>query len=93
MLAGIPIVAADIDGLVEVTGDCARIFRARQRGPLAAAILALAADPKAGAAMATRALDRAQRLFTKERMVEETAAVYESLIQVTPAHDAVSRRR
>jgi glycosyltransferase involved in cell wall biosynthesis len=80
MLAGIPIVASGVEGLVEVVGDCGRIVPPDRGDLLARAILELAADPDERAATAARARARAERLFHLDRMITQTAAVYESVI-------------
>jgi glycosyltransferase involved in cell wall biosynthesis len=80
MSAGVPIVASRVNGLVEVIGDSGRHVPAEAPAALADAILELAADQGLRTEFAGRALERAQRLFHRDRMAEQTAAVYETLL-------------
>jgi len=80
MFAGVPIVASRVNGLVEVIGDSGRHVPAEAPAALADAILELAADQGLRTEFAGRALERAQRLFHRDRMAEQTAAVYETLL-------------
>jgi glycosyltransferase involved in cell wall biosynthesis len=80
MLSGIPLVATEVAGLVEVVADCARVVPSEQEQALAGAIIELEADVDARRALAMRGHQRAQRLFTRERMATETAVVYESVL-------------
>lgn len=80
MLAGIPIVAARIASLGEVLGDAARLVPPENPELLAEAIVELAGDPAQRADLVARGAERAPRLFDRDRMAAQTAAVYESLI-------------
>lgn len=80
MLSGIPIVAARIASLGEVLGDAARLVPPENPELLAEAIVELAGDPAQRADLVARGAERAPRLFDRDRMAEQTAAVYESLI-------------
>jgi glycosyltransferase involved in cell wall biosynthesis len=80
MLSGVPVIAADIEGLAEVVADCGRIIPPEDHEDLAAAVLELSERPEEREALAARAKERAERLFTAERMLAETAEVYESLL-------------
>jgi len=93
MLSGVPILATDIEGLVEVVADCGRIVPAEDPERLAEAIVELAHDGEERRALAVRAQARAARLFTAERMVAETAAVYESLLSGRKRYPGGRRRR
>jgi glycosyltransferase involved in cell wall biosynthesis len=80
MLSGIPIVASRVDGLVEVIGETGRLIPPETPDLLADAIIDMASDRGRREDLAARASERAQRLFHRDRMAEQTAAVYESLI-------------
>jgi glycosyltransferase involved in cell wall biosynthesis len=80
MLAGVPIVASDIEGLVEAIGDSGRLVPAEDTAALAAAILELASDPGRLRTLAEDAARHARRSFPYERMIEETARVYDRLV-------------
>jgi glycosyltransferase involved in cell wall biosynthesis len=77
--AGVPIVAADVDGLRDVVGDAGVLVAGGDPTALGAALGRLAADPQERAALAARGRARAAALFGVERMAGETLAVYERL--------------
>jgi glycosyltransferase involved in cell wall biosynthesis len=80
MLAGVPIVAARIPSLEEVLGDAGRLVPPEDPELLAETIVDLAGDPAQRAELVARGAERAPRLFDRDRMADQTAAVYESLI-------------
>ena len=80
MLAGVPIVASDIEGLGEVIEDTGRLVPPEDPDALAEAILELADDPARLRTLAGHAASHARRSFPYERMIEETARVYERLV-------------
>jgi glycosyltransferase involved in cell wall biosynthesis len=80
MFSGIPIVASRVDGLVEVIGDTGRLIPPDAPDLLADAIIDMASDPGRRKDLAGRASVRARRLFHRDRMAEQTATVYESLL-------------
>src|SRR5437764_9874187 len=84
MLAGISIIASGVEGLTEVVGDAGRLVPPERPDFLASAILELAADPETRSAVADRARERSVRLFHRDRMVAQTAAVYESVLAGPP---------
>jgi len=84
MLAGVPIVASGVEGLTEVVGDAGRLVPPERPDFLASAIVELAAEPETRLAVADRARERSVRLFHRDRMVAQTAAVYESLLAGAP---------
>jgi glycosyltransferase involved in cell wall biosynthesis len=90
MFSGVPIVASGVEGLVEVVGGCGRIVPPNRPDLLAQAILELASNAEERAAIAARARMRAERLFRLDRMITETAAVYEAVItgQAPPRTDS-----
>jgi len=81
MASGLPVVASEVGGNREAVGDAGgRIVPPEDEDALARAILELAADPAGRRALAARAHERAARLFTRDRMVGQTDAVYQSLL-------------
>jgi glycosyltransferase involved in cell wall biosynthesis len=80
MLVGIPIVASGIEGLMEVVGDTGRIVRPGREDLLADRILDLASDGTRLQALSAAARDRASRMFSRDRMVSQTAAVYDTVL-------------
>jgi glycosyltransferase involved in cell wall biosynthesis len=80
MLAGVAIVATDIEGLVEAIGPAGRLVPPDNPEALAESILELASDPGARSALTKEARTRAEKHFTYDRMVDETRNVYEHVI-------------
>jgi glycosyltransferase involved in cell wall biosynthesis len=86
MLAGRPLVTTSAGGIPELTGSSdpaaeplAWTVPPRDPKALAAAILSALDHPDRQAAFAHRARQRAERLFTADRMVESTLQVYHEL--------------
>ncbi len=77
--AGVPIVAADIDGLRDVVGDAGVLVTPEDPSALGAALGRLAADPRRRAELGARGRARAAALFGVERLARETLSVYERL--------------
>jgi glycosyltransferase involved in cell wall biosynthesis len=75
---GVPIVATSIEGLNEVLGDCAVLVPPDDPEALAAGIVRAASDAELRADLAARGRERAARLFTAERMAQETLVAYRS---------------
>lgn len=80
-LVGRPAVTTDVGSAAEVVahGQTGFVTPPDAR-PLAEAALALLADEGLRRAMGDAATERARRLFSAERLVADTAALYESLI-------------
>jgi glycosyltransferase involved in cell wall biosynthesis len=78
---GVPAIATEIDGHVEVVDDGVSgvLFRAGDAAALADAMAALAADPNRRRAMGAAAKRRAGESFSVTRYVSEFAALYERL--------------
>ena len=79
MAAGVPVVASNRSALPEVTGDAAWLVDAGDTGELAAALEELIRNEEARHTLTARGLDRA-KLFTWEKAVRETWAVYDRLL-------------
>ena len=79
MAAEKPAVATSVGGVPEVLadGESGYLVPARDAEALAVRIVQLLKDPGLRRRMGSAALERARRLFTVERMVQETAAAYE----------------
>lgn len=81
MAAARPIVATTAGGIPEVVahGETGLLVPPREADALAGAILALLQDDDRRRRMGESGLARAQAMFSVDRMVEETLAVYEGL--------------
>jgi L-malate glycosyltransferase len=78
MACGKPIVATTAGGMPEVVADgrTGLLVPPRDHDALAAAIVRLLTDDAARAAMGAAGLERVRALFSAERMVQDTLAVY-----------------
>lgn len=83
MAAEKPAVATAVGGVPEVVDDLETGFLVPPREPaaLAARIVQLLKDQALRRRMGRAGLERVQRLFTVERMVQETAAAYQTLVE------------
>lgn len=79
LFQGVPVVATSVEGLGEVLGDCAVLVPPDDPEALAAGIIRAASDPELRAELAARGRERAERLFSAERMADETLAAYRSV--------------
>ena len=78
---GVPQVATAVGGTPEALGpDTGVLVPPRDAGALADAIVGLLRDPQRRAAMSAASQRRHAERFTVERMVAETAAVYEAVL-------------
>lgn len=75
MAAGRPVVASDLPPIREATGDAALLVD-HDAASVAAALRRLRADEELRRELGARGRARVARLFTRERMVERTLAVY-----------------
>ena len=87
MAAGLPVVATSVGGLPELVEDCRTgyLVPPSDVAALAARLRLLIVDPKRQAAMGAAGRERARDYFSVDRMVAETAAVYESILRRRPA--------
>lgn len=83
MAAEKPAVATAVGGVPEVVDDLTTGFLVPPREPeaLAARIVQLLKDEALRRRMARAGLERVRRLFTVERMVQETVAAYQKLVE------------
>jgi glycosyltransferase involved in cell wall biosynthesis len=78
MACGTPVIAARRGGIVEVTGDAARLFDPDNPDEFAATIIFVATDEEFREELRDRGIERAAK-FTWRRTAERTLAVYESV--------------
>ena len=76
LACGIPVIVSNRASLPEVVGEAALLFEADSEESLAEAILKLARDEKLRQGLRQRGFERA-RLFSWNRMAQETLKVYE----------------
>ena len=90
-VAGLPVVASRVGGNAEVvTAGAGALVPPRDPDALAAAVERLLADPAAAARMGASGREHVRRELAVERMVAETAALWDELLGV-PASRSVSR--
>jgi glycosyltransferase involved in cell wall biosynthesis len=89
MAARRPIVATRAGGIPEVVvhGETGLLVPPRDAPALATGILELLRDPERRSRFAAAGFARVRDLFSVDRMVEETLAVYARLVGTTPAED------
>jgi glycosyltransferase involved in cell wall biosynthesis len=78
MAAGVPVVAAAVDALPEVVGPAAVLVPPEDVSALAAALVDLLQDPGRRRELGRTAQAWARERFSADRMVEETAAVFDA---------------
>ena len=81
MAAGLPVVATDVGGVAELVtdGHTGVLVPPRDVDALAASLDRLLADRQLRADMGRAGRDRYERLFTEDRMLELTLALYEQV--------------
>ncbi len=85
MMMGLPTVSTDVGGLPEVvTSESGLLVPARDEKAMASALLALVNDEKLRFELGAGATRRAEEVFGAPKMIEETLAVYERLLQKDP---------
>lgn len=86
MVAGVPIVATDVEGIPEVTGngECALLVPPADEGALAAALIALLKDGAQRAALAEAGRQRLEREYTLTRMIGRFEDLYGELAAAVP---------
>jgi glycosyltransferase involved in cell wall biosynthesis len=82
MAHGVPVIASDVGGLPEIveTGNGGWLVPAGDPTALARAITVAASDPDRLREQGRKARERA-KLFSVERMIEQTEAFYERFIK------------
>ncbi len=87
MSLGLAIVAGDVGGVGEALSDghSAALVAPRDAGALARALIELLDDPARGERMGAAAKLRFEERFTRARMIEGVARVYEQAVRDTPA--------
>ncbi len=85
MMMGLPTVSTDVGGLPEVvTSESGFLVPARDEKAMASALLALVNDEALRLELGAGAKRRAEEVFGAPKMIEETLAVYERLLQKDP---------
>jgi glycosyltransferase involved in cell wall biosynthesis len=81
MAAGVPVVATSVGGVPElvVDGETGALTRPGDAGELAAALRGLLSAPERARSLGENGRERARRLFSRERMIEDTTALYDEL--------------
>ena len=79
LLAGLPVVAADVGGVREVTGDAALLVSPGDPQALAAAVLRVLDDAELAAGLAEAAAARARELPAEADAIAAAIALYERL--------------
>jgi glycosyltransferase involved in cell wall biosynthesis len=87
MQAGVPVLSTDVGGVGEAITDGVTgcLVPPGDEAALARAMAQLAADPVRRAALAAAARERVQRDFATQRMVDQTATLYRTILQRRPA--------
>ncbi len=82
MAAGLPVIGSRVCGIREVIRDgvSGRLVPPADPNALATAILDSLSNPERAAQWALRARQRVKRMFTVERMIRETIAIYRDLL-------------
>jgi len=80
MAAGRPVVATNASAIPELVGDAGIAVPPGDIPVLARALTTLARDPSLRHALGMKARERHARLFTVDRMVRQTAAVYDAAL-------------
>ena len=80
MMRGKLVIVSDIGGLAEIVSDCGLKFRPGDAQGLAQAMCSVLERPALIDTFGAKARDRALRLFKQQRMVEEHARIYWSLV-------------
>jgi len=87
LLVGRPVISYDVDGAREVVlPDTGILLEPRDLTGLRRAILGLAADPEARAAMGRAGQRRFADQFHHETMTQQLRSLYERLLESNPAH-------
>jgi predicted dehydrogenase/glycosyltransferase involved in cell wall biosynthesis len=86
MAAGLPVVACDVPGNAEMLehGRSGWLSPRGDAGAFAATVVEALADPTRLSAVATAAGERQRLLYTAERMIDETAGVYDEEAAAAP---------
>lgn len=81
MMRGRVVIASSIGGLAEVVDDAGLLFPPRDIAALASCMRSVIDKPELTAELGTKARERAVRLFTAARMIEEHARLYHHLTE------------
>jgi glycosyltransferase involved in cell wall biosynthesis len=89
MAAGLPVVATAAGGVPElvVDGETGVLAEPGSSAQLASGLRAVLSSPELARALGSQGRERARRLFSRERMVRETCALYEEIARSTAARE------
>ena len=90
--AGVPVLCSDIAAHREIAGDAAVWFDPHDRASIAAAVRTATTDPDRMARLRVEGPERA-RLFSWQRVADETLAVFRTALHVARVDERVVRRR
>jgi glycosyltransferase involved in cell wall biosynthesis len=79
MAAGVPVVATRVGGVEEALDGAGVVVPPGDEAAIAAALARVLGDAAEAARLAEAARERVGRLFTRERMVAETVALYDEI--------------
>jgi len=80
MLRGLPVIASDLGAFVEVLGCAGQTFRTGDAADLALHIGRILDDPELAQRLGEAAYQRARKIFSEHRMIEEHGRIYQSLL-------------
>jgi glycosyltransferase involved in cell wall biosynthesis len=80
MMRGRPVIVSDIGGLAEVAGDGGLKFPPKNAVALSACLRQLIDDPELLRELGTRAQNRASKVFSLDRMIEEHYQLFQNVI-------------
>jgi glycosyltransferase involved in cell wall biosynthesis len=80
MAVGVPVIASDVGGLAEVTGDAAVLVQRGSPEALASALRVVGADPQLAERLRQTGQQRWASAYSADRMVDRHEALFEELI-------------
>jgi glycosyltransferase involved in cell wall biosynthesis len=83
MAAGVPVVATSVGGVPElvVDGETGSLTRPGDAAELAVALRSVLSSPEQARSLGENGRARARRLFSRERMIGDTSALYDEVVE------------